>query len=98
MKRRTYRPGELRVGKTFFVAWVDYWSSPTPRAVVQQYLVTSPAAGYWPAEGEWYPYRLRPELVNHIAETCPLYRTRRDAARAALDGLDLFNRQHKAAL
>lgn len=95
MKRRTFRPGDLRAGKTFFVAWLDL-SAPIPRPVVQEYLVTSRAAGYWPVEGEWYPYRLRPELVAYIAQDCPLYRTRRDANRAALGELERFNLNRKA--
>ena len=95
MKRRPYRPAELRAGHTFFVAWLDMMTL-TPRPVVQEYLVTSRAAGHWPAEGEWYPYRLRPELVEHIAKHCPLYRTRRAAKRAALAELDQFNRKQKA--
>lgn len=95
MKRRTFRAEDLRAGQTFFVAWLDL-SNPLPRQVVREYLVTSSAAGYWPAEGEWYPYRLRPELVAHIAQDCPLYRTRRDANRAALAEFERFNLNRKA--
>lgn len=96
MKRRTYRPAELRAGHTFFVGCLDLWSGPCARAVVEEFLVTSKAAGYWPAEGERYPYRLRPELVERIARHVPLYRTSRAAKRAALAELDQFNRKQKA--
>lgn len=96
MKRRAYRPGELRVGHTIFVAYLDLWSGPVARAGVEEFLVTSQAAGYWPAEGERYPYRLRPELVERIAIDQPLYRTRQAAQRAARVALDQFNRKQKA--
>lgn len=81
-RRQTYRPGELRVGHTVFVSYVDHMQ-PLARPVVLEFLVTS-KRGHWPAEGEVYPYRLRPELVNHIGNHCPLYRTRRAATRAVM--------------
>lgn len=79
MKRRTYRPSELRPGQTIFVAALDFSCWP-PRPLVGEHLVTS-RRGRLPAVGELYPYRLRPELVAHIARTRLLFRTRRDASR-----------------
>jgi hypothetical protein len=82
MKRQAYGPGEIRAGHTVFVSYVDH-TGPLARPVVLEFLATS-RRGYWPAEGEFYPYRLRPELVNHIGNQCPLYRTRRAATRAVM--------------
>lgn len=80
-RRQTYRPGEIRAGQTFFLAYFDDWSGPRPVPMVAEYLATS-RRGYWPAEGEMYPYRLRPELIAHIGAHCTLYRTWRAANRA----------------
>lgn len=79
--RHAYRPGEIRAGQTFFISFIDYSRGPLPVPVVAAHLATS-RRGYWPAEGELYPYRLRPELIDHIAAHCTLYRTRRSATRA----------------
>lgn len=81
-RRQTYRADEIRVGQTFFISFIDYSTGPTPRPVVAEYLATS-RRGYWPAGGEMYPYRLRPELIEHIGAHCTLHRTRR-AANCAL--------------
>lgn len=79
MKRKTYQPSELRAGQTIFVGRLDFRAWP-PRPVVAAYLVTS-HRGHMPAVGEMYPYQLRPELVAHIAQFCPLFRKRRFAQR-----------------
>jgi hypothetical protein len=87
-RRQTYRPGEIRAGQTFFISFIDRMPR-VPVPVVREYLATS-RRGHWPVEGEIYPYRMRPELIAHIAEHCTLYRTRRAATRAlapALAGL-----------
>lgn len=96
MKRRTLRPAELRAGRTFFIGYVDLLSvRAAPVARVEEFLVTS-RRGYWPSEGEVYPYALRPELVAHIGEHCVLWRTRRDAQRYADQAVQKFNSKHKA--
>ncbi|OEC32865.1 hypothetical protein SAMN05216600_12814 [Pseudomonas cuatrocienegasensis] len=79
--RHTYRPEEIRAGQTFFVSYIDFVRGPLPVPVVIEYLATS-RRGYWPAECEVYPYRLRPELIKRLGADCTLYRTRRSAARA----------------
>lgn len=90
-RRQTYRPGEIRVGHTVFVSYVDWSRGPLPVPVVLEFLVTS-KRGYWPKEGELYPYRLRPELVNHIGNHCPLYRTRRAATSKVMAELASLSR------
>jgi DNA-directed RNA polymerase alpha subunit len=93
-RRQTYRPDEIRAGHTVFVSYVDV-STPQLRPVVMEFLVTS-KRGYWPAEGEWYPYRLRPELLNYIGNHCPFYRTRRAASRKVMADLAMMNRERHA--
>ena len=82
MNRQTYSLREIRAGKTFFISYIDL-VRPIPAPVVVEFLATS-RRGHWPAEGEVYPYRIRPELVEHISKHCRLYRSRRAAKRAVM--------------
>ncbi|NMY49135.1 hypothetical protein [Pseudomonas sp. WS 5027] len=79
MKRKTYQASELRAGQTIFVGRINFVPWP-PEPIVAAYLVTS-HRGHMPAVGEMFPYQLRPELVAHIGQFCPLFRKRRDAQR-----------------
>lgn len=82
-KRKTYRPDELRAGRSVFIVTriaLDHAGS--CRYEVAEYLIASKHEPQ-PQPGEAHPYRMHPKVAEYAATVTDLWRTRRAALREA---------------
>ncbi|WJN61347.1 hypothetical protein [Pseudomonas sp. SO81] len=81
-KRKTYRPDELRAGRTVFIVtrvWLDHTAC---KHEVAEYLIAGKHEPQ-PQPNEVHPYRTHPKVAQYAATVTDLWRTRRAALREA---------------
>ena len=80
-KRTTYRPSELRAGKTIWIVTVVH--APMGRVYdVAQHLIAGKREPQ-PEPGMVHPYRMHPEMARYAESVTLLFRTRRAALKEA---------------